>query len=181
MATQRKTPAKKKATKKAAPKKPGNPKGVNRRKALADSSDPELLTEQLRLWVEAYMGEAQGNAGKATRLAGYGCTTSGSFNSLGHKILGYPVVKAAIKARAEDHPLVKTRLAIQVWWSKVIADDSGKYALKDRLKASEMLTRTRGEFVDKSEVKLGADDDGPVKVNVYLPANGRRGAVKKSK
>ena len=106
------------------------------------------LTEKQRRFVEAYMGEACGNATEAARVAGY----QGDENTLsttGYRLLRNAKIAAAVDERTENDPLVLTREELQRWWSTVTQD--AKTAMKDRLRASELLGKSRGEFTDRFE------------------------------
>lgn len=117
------------------------------------------LTEKQRRFVEAYMGVARGNATEAARLAGY----SGGDNALGvrgSELLRNSKVMRAIAERTKSDPLVLGREELQQFWSRVLTakelDAGDEPAMKERLRASELLARSQGVFVDRVEV-----EDGP--------------------
>lgn len=68
------------------------------RRGRPSSSIIGLLPKQSR-FVDAYCGEANCNATKATELAGYKCSSKASYQALGSTMLTVPAVKAAIQAR----------------------------------------------------------------------------------
>ncbi|MEM6286630.1 MAG: terminase small subunit [Bacteroidota bacterium] len=129
------------------------------------------LTEKQRRFVEAYMGEARGNATEAASLAGY----KGSRNTLrvvGAENLAKPAIKAAITERQENDPLVATREERQRFLTGVmrgelcrrpltsiagyVRDEDGEIVTedplaKDRIKAAETLCKMNGDFVDRQE------------------------------
>lgn len=122
------------------------------------------LTEKQRRFVEAYMGQAAGNGTEAARLAGY----KGSDSTLGavaHENLRKPKIAAAIDERQENDPLVLDRRALQKFWSDVAAGratttivSKGQVfevepLMKDRLRASELLAKSRGEFIDVRHIE----------------------------
>jgi phage terminase small subunit len=123
----------------------------------------EGLTEKRRRFVEAYMGQAKGNATEAARIAGYAKPTEE-----GYRLLRNAQVRAAIDVRVKSDPGVKTREQLQRWWSDRVDDEA--FEPRDRLKASELLAKSQGVFIDRHEVK----HEGAT-VQVYLPDNGRDG------
>jgi phage terminase small subunit len=123
------------------------------------------LTEKQRRFVEAYMGQAKGNATEAARLAGY----SGNENALsqrGFELVRNSKVSQAIEERRQACPLVMSREQLQEFWSRVALgqelDGDDVAAMRDRLKASELLARTQGAFVEK--VEHSGPDGGPITV-----------------
>lgn len=120
------------------------------------SKAPGKLTEKQRRFVEAYMGEACGNATQAARIAGYKGNDK-TLSVVGTENLGKPSVAAAIQERTESDPLVLTREQLQRWWSQVTRDDAT--TMKDRLRASELLGKSRGEFTDNVRAQF---DELPV-------------------
>lgn len=71
-------------------------------------------------------------------------------------------VRAAILARGLRTQQIPTtpaeavlsREGRQRWWARVMGDEG--YELKDRLKASELLGRSDGDFIDRTELSLSA-------------------------
>lgn len=121
------------------------------------------LTHKQRRFVEAYMGEACGNATEAARLAGY-ASPEGSAADL----MGNPKILAEIAATAAEDPLIATREDRQRWWTEVMLDES--VSMKDRIKASELLGKSQADFVQRHELTatVGAT------VTAYVPSNGRK-------
>ena len=96
------------------------------------------------------MGAAAGNATKAARLAGYAKTTA---RKQCHRLLAKVGVQQAIHERAQSDPAVWTREHRQRFWTAV-ASGAVSYkgaALRDRLKASELLGRSQADFTDRLE------------------------------
>lgn len=131
----------------------------------------ETLSEKQRRFVEAYMGEAAGNATKAAELAGY----KGSYATIAavaRDNLRRPAIRAAIDQRAEEDPAVMTRKERQRFWTAVARGEIGtrKIAgdaevvfpseMKDRLKATELLGKSQGDFLER--IELTGKDGGPV-------------------
>lgn len=108
------------------------------------------LSERERRFVEAYMGPAAGNATEAARLAGYSAKTAGS---QGSRLLKKANIRQALQTRVEADPKVADRAARQEFWSKVM-EGRGKFAKvpwRDRLKASELLGKSQGDFIERHE------------------------------
>jgi phage terminase small subunit len=111
----------------------------------------ELTTRQ-RAFVEAY----DGNGTQAARVAGY----SGSDNTLSvtaSELLRNPRIVEAIREReASRRPhspvalVIATRQERQAFWTKVMND--GEAELSARLKASELLGKSEGDFLERLEV-----------------------------
>lgn len=118
------------------------------------ADDAAELTEKQRRFVEAYMGEAAGNATEAARQAGYAGDDI-TLASVGYENLRKPQIRAAIESRAEEDPLVATRFDRQRFWTRVMVgkefDGDEPPAMKDRLKASELLGRSQLDFVERVE------------------------------
>ena len=130
---------------------------------MADTaSKTTRLTEKQRKFVEAFQGAAACNATEAARLAGY----SGSDSALGKQgfdnLRNPKIVEALAKTAAED-PLVLERVDLQRFWTRVVLDQEGvDTEMKDRLRASEMLAKSQGMFVNR--VEHTGKDGGAVKV-----------------
>jgi|SRR5690554_820481 len=112
------------------------------------------LTEKQRRFVEAYMGAAAGNATEAARLAGYGGDEN-TLSQTGHQNLRNPKISEAINERVDSDPLVMTRFDRQRFWSRVVQgkelDGEDPAQMRDRLKASELLAKAQGDFIERVE------------------------------
>lgn len=108
------------------------------------------MTEKQRRFVEAYMGDAAGNATEAARLAGYAHP-----NTQGPRLLVNVGIARELEQRQQEDPAVATRAERQAFWSALMKGDDpyGKEAptLRERIKASELLGKTGGDFVDRTE------------------------------
>lgn len=104
------------------------------------------LSERERRFVEAYMGEAAGNATKAAELAGY---SQKSARQQGQRLCTKAAIRAAIDARQENDELVADRKERQAFWSSTMRDNDQK--MPDRLKASELLGRSGADFIERHE------------------------------
>lgn len=104
------------------------------------------LTEKERRFVEAYMGKAIGNASEAARLAGYS-----SPGELGHRLLKKVEIQAAIDKRQESDPLIATREERQRFWTAILRGEMAEagFDTKDRLKASELLGKASGDYLER--------------------------------
>lgn len=124
------------------------------------------LTEKQRRFVEAYMGEACGNAGKAYRLAGYAVKNDQAAWSGGCALLRNIEVQRAIDDLVGADPLVAGRVEVQRFWTNVMRGKRGERAIptgegveivdveadyRERVRASEMLAKTQGQFVERVE------------------------------
>ncbi len=132
------------------------------------ASTMDGLTEKQRRFVEAYVGEAQGNATQAARLAGY----SGDDPTLavaGAKLIRNGKVAEAIEAarKPRTRRAILTRDERQALLTE-FANDAGA-EVKDRIKAIEVLGKMQGDFIEKHEV----EHRGAMVVRVVMPDNGR--------
>ena len=110
------------------------------------------LTEKQRRFVEAYMGQAKGNGTEAARLAGYKGNAA-TLNAVAVENLRKPLIADAIRERRSNDPLVLTREQLQEFWSRVALglelDGDGIAAMRDRLKATELLGKTQALFTEQ--------------------------------
>lgn len=69
------------------------------------------------------------------------------------------IIGNEIKAVQEEilTPKIKSVREIQEWWSEVMTDETTD--IKDKIKASELLAKSQGGFIDKVEVggSIGAN------------------------
>lgn len=104
------------------------------------------LTERQKVFIAAYTG----NATKAALAAG--CSMK-SAAITGSKWLKMPKIQRAIASRdplgAKAH--IRSRTELQERWSEKAFDDS--IPVRDQLKASELLEKSRGGFTSKVEIK----------------------------
>ncbi len=114
----------------------------------------EGLTERQRRFCEAYSSNG-GNGLDAARQAGYKRP-----DPQGAENLGKPSIKAAIeKLRlATTNAAIMTRQERQAFWTQVAR--SKDQDMKDRLKASELLGKSQGDFINRTEI-TGANG-GPI-------------------
>jgi len=130
---------------------------------MAKTRETTGLTERQRRFVEAYTGEAQGNASKAAKLAGYPHA-----DVQGTRMLGNVRIRAAIEqARApRTESAILTRAERQELLTQFANDRNVKPT--DRIRAVEILGKMHGDFIERIE------HSGSVEaVHVYLPSNGR--------
>jgi len=100
------------------------------------------LTSKQQRFVDAY----NGNATEAAVKAGYSQKTA---YSQGERLLRKVEVSAAIKSRqdTEARECIATRQRRQEFWTEVMEDSAAE--MKDRLKASELLGKSEGDFLDR--------------------------------
>lgn len=101
------------------------------------------LTIKQQRFIEAF----NGNAAAAARAAGYRHP-----DRIGSRLMTRPEIKSAILSReaAFCDETIATRAERQQFWSAVMRDDSVK--LPDRLRASELLAKSEGDFLDRHEL-----------------------------
>lgn len=119
--------------------------------------DKSKLTSKQRIFVEAY----QGNATEAALAAGY--SAKNAFK-IGSELLQKSTIAKAIRSRETKRikPLIANRQRRQQFWSSVMEDE--EQPMKERLKASELLGKSEGDFLDRHE--YAGKDGGPLVVNI---------------
>ena len=118
------------------------------------------LRERQRRFCEAFVANG-GNATEAARSAGYKHP-----DPQGSEVLGSLRVQAAIeRLRMEaTSAAIMTRQERQAFWTLVAR--SKDEDMKDRLKASELLGKSQGDFINRTEI-TGANG-GPVVSEVRI-------------
>ena len=114
------------------------------------------LTEKQRRFVEVYSSNG-GNALDAARVAGYRQP-----HPQGAENMQKPTVRAAIEALREETTTsaILSREERQKYWSRVIRGeemepDGKPPAIRDRLRASELLAKSQADFLDRTEISTG--------------------------
>ena len=117
---------------------------------MSDEPKPErkrrgFWTEQRRRFVEIYTG----NAKAAAIQAGYSVKAA---SRLACELMKNPRIVSAIRARADRHlkPFSAGREELQEFWSDIIRNKDA--LLEDRIKASALLGKSHGMFVDKVQL-----------------------------
>ncbi len=118
------------------------------------------LTERQRRFCEAYA--ATGNATEAARQAGYRKP-----DPQGAENLGKPRIVEALETLRQETTAAAAadREERQAFWTSVMRGepdaDGTRPTIRDRLRASELLGKAQGDFLERREV-TGADG-GPIK------------------
>jgi phage terminase small subunit len=123
------------------------------------------LQEKQRRFVEAYTGPAQGNATEAARMVGYKHPTT-----QGPRLLENVGVAEAIQA-ATSHvrsAAIATREERQELLTAMMRGEVEDARPSDRLKATEILGKMQGDFIEKHHVT----HEGTARV-VFYPDNTR--------
>lgn len=88
------------------------------------------LTYKERLFVEAYLGEAAGNATKAARQAGYAAATNQALRQLARELLTKLHIRAAIDARLDSAALTSSEILARL-------SDHASASLEDFIKVTK--------------------------------------------
>lgn len=113
----------------------------------------DKLTKKQLLWIDEYI--KTDDYTKASRNAGYG----GNNNSLRH--IGYEnsirFKKIIEERRKELQKQINKKTVAELedifeFWTEVFTDDCER--MQNRIKASELLAKAKGGFVEKQEVKI---------------------------
>ena len=105
------------------------------------------LTAKQQAFVEAYAG----NATAAALAAGY---SKKSARVQGRRLITKDNVAKAIKEREAKRlaPTIATRQERQEFWTSVLRSEDE--AMKDRLKAAELLGKSEGDFLERVEMDM---------------------------
>ena len=129
------------------------------------SGKPARLTPRQQAFVERYA--ACGNATEAARLAGYAEQYAGRFAA---QLLEKPLVREALAALTKH--VSSARIADakerQEFWTSMMRDEMQE--TKDRLKASELLAKKQGDFIERHEVNNTTPPNIQVQIVHVKPA-----------
>lgn len=106
----------------------------------------QKLTIKQERFVESYARCL--NASQAAREAGYSPRTA---PFIGAENLKKPQIVAALQTRGLNNSLIASREELQEFWSQVTKSD--EHDLVHRLKASELLGKSLGAFIDRQKVE----------------------------
>ena len=115
------------------------------------------ITPKQRKFAEAYV--KTGNATESYKLAGYSWKTESTAGVNAHKLLKNHKISALIEElnqKLTDESIADIK-EVKQFWTQTMRDRAEE--MKERLKASEMLAKTGGAFLDRVEVS------GEVEVN----------------
>lgn len=126
----------------------------------------ERLNEKQRRFCEFYAETV--NGAEAARKAGYSEKTA---RQIANELLTKPDILQYIRKLQDE--LAEPRIAgvseIKAYWSDTMRNEDLKP--KDRLKASELLAKSAGAFIDPKEKTPGEADGG--EVCIYMPYTDR--------
>ena len=105
------------------------------------------MNQKQELFVHEYL--LDGNATRAAQAAGYSKRTA---YSIGQENLKKPEIRQAIDAAMTEkkNQLIATREQRQQFWTAVMND--GEQDMKHRLRASELLGKSFGDFTEKTDI-----------------------------
>ncbi len=105
------------------------------------------MTPKQRRFIEAYTG----NATKAAIAAGYSEKTA---YSIGQELLTKPEIMERIQEREAQRlsECIASREERQEFWTSTMR--SGAEKIADRLKASELLAKSNGDFLERIEANV---------------------------
>lgn len=105
------------------------------------------MNQRQRAFCEAYL--LSGNAAEAAREAGY---SPRSARSIGQRLLTFVDVREYLEQRNQEISAANTAQMEEVrrFWTATMRD--GNMKPSDRLKASELLAKTYGAFLERLEV-----------------------------
>ena len=113
----------------------------------------DKLTEQQERWIEEYL--KCGDYTTASRNAGYNSTNNNNLRAIGwqNSLKFKDIIEARRKELKKElqKDTVATLTEIFEFWTDTFNDPTRK--ITDRLKASELLAKAKGGFIEKVEVK----------------------------
>lgn len=112
------------------------------------------LTHKQELFVNAYLGEAKGNATEAARLAGYKGTEK-SLNVTAYDLLRNPKISELVEKRTSEAAMSATEVLQKL--SEIANRERSDIATRDQIKALELLGRHHKLFTDRIEHKLSGE------------------------
>lgn len=117
------------------------------------------ITTKQRRFIEAYTG----NATKAAIAAGYSEKTA---YSIGQELLTKPEIMERIQEREAQRlsECIASRVERQEFWTSTMRNGEEKIA--DRLKASELLAKSNGDFLERIEANVS--QVGPPTIQVIF-------------
>jgi len=121
------------------------------------------MSKRLTLKQQDFIEFYAGNATEAARAAGYK-----NPRRAGNRLLTNVDIQNAVQARHEQDPKRTQKIANreerQTYWSKIMRDE--KQSMKDRLRASELLGKSEGDFITRLEHT--GEDGGPLQLKHEL-------------
>lgn len=112
------------------------------------------LTHKQELFVNAYLGEAKGNATEAARLAGYGGNDV-TLASVGMENLRKPQIAALVEKRTSEAAMSAAEVLQKL--SEIANRQGADIATRDQIKALELIGRHHKLFTDRIEHKISGD------------------------
>ena len=106
------------------------------------------MTDKQELFIREYLIDF--NSTKAAIRAGYSARTA---YSIGNELLKKPEISQGINQAMNERKsnLIADRTARQKFWTAIMYDENED--TKHRLRASELLAKSEGDFTDKHEIK----------------------------
>lgn len=104
------------------------------------------LNARQKTFVETY----DGNATEAALKAGYSKKTA---RAMGARLLTKVYIAEAIQGREkrESRKRIATRQRRQEFWTEVMEAEAEEVEMRDRLKASELLGKSEGDFLERHD------------------------------
>lgn len=118
------------------------------------------LTPKQLAFIDAYMGEARGNATEAARIAGYK-GNGRALQVMGAQNLSKPIIAAAIAERQQQ--VASSRIMTIEQMQEMLTQIAARNAEEDpqvAINAVKELGKMQGAYIDRSKIEL----DGEVKV-----------------
>ena len=125
---------------------------------MGKTSSKDNLTPKQRAFVKAYKGQSRGNATEAARLAGYKQP-----EKMGYQNLQKLAIRSALGPDITSNPRIASPERLQEFWTGVLEGGELDAKMNERLKASELLAKCQGMFIERKEIT--GKDGGPIEVD----------------
>ena len=112
------------------------------------------LTDKQRKFCDAYLGEAEGKAYEAARLAGYNGSRR-TLEVIGSENMRKPEIRKRLDELSQKGGGIATREERQAFFTKIMRADHRR--MSERLRAAELLCKTQGDFIERRTVDLNTD------------------------
>lgn len=132
------------------------------------------MTDKQQLFVREYLIDF--NATRAAIKAGYSKRTA---YSIGQRLLKNVEIKQALDMAMNERKdnLIADRTARQKFWTAIMYDENED--TKHRLRASELLAKSEGDFTEKREIKadIGCTSLADLMISEWQQAQGSTGQI----
>lgn len=125
------------------------------------------LSHKQKRFCTAFVGKSGLNSGDAAEAAGYA-------RSAGWRLLSNEDVRSYIDLLLEDDPLVMSSSEVCRQLTSIARDENKKEKTGDRLKALDMLAKTKGQYITNVNHTGDSESSAGITINVQVRENSVR-------